>query len=153
MSIVTVYRAFRTRCHTVYERPIDDLAVLAMENAGTPYIQWMLEVPTIFTKAATPALVRELADLPFFESLDAFMILLEAYPFSYHHGAAPELGIIISINHAFKIKKAENQRNWEYTHVWIVDKGLRRTKWPIKELPTHAKNPTKTFHTDPETKP
>jgi hypothetical protein len=62
----------------VYERPLADVSILALENAGTPYIDWMLQVPTIFTKTATPTLARELAELPFTESLEnlIFMLLL-----------------------------------------------------------------------------
>jgi len=142
MSIVTVYRAFRTRCHAVYEREIDDLAVLAMKNAGTPYIDWMLQIPTVFTKRATPALARELGLLPFNESLEALTIIIEAYPASFHCGSTPELGILISINHTFKIGKNEKQANWKYDHVYIVEPGLgepRRTRRLLKELPRKVK--------------
>jgi hypothetical protein len=137
----------------VYERPLDDLALLSIENAGTPYIQSMLLIPTIFTKRATPALADELAALPYHESLDNLLHIIEAYPSSYHCGASPEIGILISFNHGFKIKKAENQRNWEYKSVYIVEPGqgqfLRRTQWALADLPKYSKYRTKTSQATP----
>ena len=138
-----MYRAFRTRCHAVYEQSIDDLSILAIEQATTPYICWMLTIPTIFTKAAAPVLAQELSLLPYHPSLEALAIIIEAYPASYHHGAAPELGIIVSFNHAFNIGKQENQRNWKYTHVDIVDQNGARN-YRLADLKS-SKYPNKTY--------
>lgn len=122
MSTVTVYRVFRTRSHVVYEASINDMSLLAIENDHMQYIRWMLQVPTIFTKDAVPRLVEALSCLPYHQSLEALILILEAYPKSFHNGAVPELGILVSFNHTFKVKGNESQRNWLYKECDIVDK-------------------------------
>jgi hypothetical protein len=130
MGDVQIFRCFRTRSHCVYERPLADVSILALENAGTPYI----------------TLARELAELPFTESLENLIFMLEAYPSSSHRGASPELGILVSLNYNFKLKGRENQRNWGYTHAWIVDK--ERTHWALKDLPVKQVPNQFPTHTD-----
>ena len=134
MSVVQIYRAFRTRVQCVYERHLSDISVLAMVNTEAEYIQWMLEVPTIFTKASIPALSNELANLPWRPGLNNLICVIEAYPHSCHNGAAPELGIIISINYGLRVGKYVNQKNWMYDHCYIVDQN-GRTRWLLKDLP------------------
>ena len=139
MSLVQVYRAFRTRVQCVYERELSTMAVSAIENAGTPYIKWMLDVPTIFTKILTPVLADELSALPFYESLDNLIFIIEAYPASSHKAAVPELGIIISINDSLRVSKTNLQHNWTYDHCYIVDRN-GRTRWLLKHLPKQARH-------------
>jgi len=134
MNFVRVYRVFRTRSQCVFARAISAMAISAIENAESQYIQWMLEVPTVFTKDAMPKLARELSELPWYQTLDDLIFILEAYPSSSHHGATAELGILVSINDSFLIGKKENQRNWKYDHCYIVNKKGRK-RWLLKDLP------------------
>ena len=147
MSLVQIYRAFRTRVQCVYERELDDGAAVYMAADRSQYIKWMLEVPTIFTKEATPKLANELANLPFHPTLDNLIFIIEAYPHSCHNGAVPELGIIISINYSLRVGKYVNQKNWMYDHCYIVDRN-GRTRWLLKDLPKkprHEKDPKQSF--------
>jgi len=139
MSIVSVYRVFRTRSVCVYERELSTMAVSAIVNTDTPYIQWMLTIPTVFTKDVIRKLADELSDLPFYRSLDDLIFILEAYPASFHNGAVPELGILVSIDHAFKIGKNPHQRNWKYDHCWIVNQHTRQ-RYLLKDLPKEARH-------------
>jgi hypothetical protein len=123
----------------VYERQLEDMAVLALENTDLPYVQWMLKVPTIFTKEVTPKLADQLASLPFHPTLDDLIFIIEAYPASSHKAAVPELGIIISVNHSFRVNEKNLQRNWMYDHCYVVDRN-GRTRWLLKHLPKQARH-------------
>ena len=146
MSLVQVYRAFRTRVQCVYERELRDASAIYISHAVSQYIQWMLG-PTIFTKEVTPKLASELADLPFHPTLDDLIFIIEAYPASSHKAAVPELGIIISINDSLRVSKTNLQHNWTYDHCYIVDRN-GRTRWLLKDLPKqarHERDPKKSF--------
>ena len=134
MSTVTVHRAFRTRSHVIYESDFNDMSLMVIENAQTLYINWMLQIPTIFTKDASAILADELSALPYNHSLECLIITLEAYPKSFHNGAVPELGILVSFNHAFKVGGNERHRNWRYKECDIVDKNGWRHVY-IEDLP------------------
>jgi len=115
---VTVHRVFRTRSRDVYEGSLDATSVLAMENCEAKYIQWMLQIPTIFTKDAAVVLAKQLGWLPWNKNLDELIWMINAYEKSYHHAAVPELGILIDINQAFQ--------GWPTEECDIVDKHGRK---------------------------
>lgn len=137
--VVQVYRVFRTRLICVYERGLSHTAGYAIENAHTPLIKAMLDQPCIFTKDVIRRLADELASLPFSESLDNLIFILEAYPASSHHSAVPEIGILISIDGNCEINHKNLQRNWAYDHCYIVNKQ-GRTRWLLKHLPKQARH-------------
>ena len=140
MSIVSVHRVFRLRSQIVYERELSTLAVSAIIHMATPYIQWMLIVPTIFTKDAVPRLASELTDIPYFyRNLEDLIGIIEAYPSSYYRSATQELGILISIDGAFKTRPSD--RKWFYEHCYIVDRCGRQA-YRQDDLPRGEKNPT-----------
>ncbi len=139
MSIVSVYRVFRTRSVCVYERELSSMAVSSIVNSNTPYIQWMLIVPTVFTKDVIRKLADELSGLPFYKSLEDLTLILEAYPASFHNGVVPELGVLISLDHSFKLLPYQNQRNWKYDHCFIVHKS-GRTHVYLKDLPKESRH-------------
>jgi hypothetical protein len=124
VSIVSVHRVFRLRSQIVYERELSAMAVSAIENAETEYIQWMLQVPTIFSKGVAPTLARELSDLPYYRSLEDLIGIIESYPSSFYRSATQELGILISIDGAFKTRPSD--RKWFYNNCSLVTHTGRR---------------------------
>jgi hypothetical protein len=142
VSIVSVHRVFRLRSQIVYERTLDTKAVSAIENAEAEYIQWMLQVPTIFTKGVAPTLARELSNLPYYRSLEDLIAIIESYPASFTRSATQELGILISINGAFKTRPSD--RKWFYKDCYIVTHRGRK-KWLQDKLPRRETNPKQTY--------
>ncbi len=74
MSTAQIWRVFRTRAHCVYDRHLDPMAVLAIENSDETIIQWMLEIPNIFAKDVVPRLTGALSYLPWNKSLDELIL-------------------------------------------------------------------------------
>jgi hypothetical protein len=140
VSIVSVHRVFRLRSQIVYERELSTMAVSAIENAEAKHIQWMLEVPTIFSKSVAPTLAGELSDLPYYRSLEDLIGIIESYPASYYRSGSQELGILISIDGTFKTRPSD--RKWFYNYCWLVtEKGRKACLQEDLPRSTSAKNP------------
>jgi hypothetical protein len=81
-----------------------------------------------------------LSDLPYDRSLEDLIGIIESYPSSFYRSATQELGILISIDGAFKTRPSD--RKWFYKSCWLVThKGRRACLQEDLPRSISAKNP------------